>query len=90
MSKKDCGKVVESLKDREKKSTDALCLDYVMKYSLAEIRSSSGDVYMNQLCSEYIQNKEAFLEYVENKRKISGRSRDMGEGNGEEGNGNKN
>jgi hypothetical protein len=97
MSEKDCGKVVESLKDREKKSTDALCLDYVMKYSLAEIRSSSGDVDMNQLCSEYIQNKEAFLEYVENKRKITGRSRDgdgvedgNGGGNGEDGKGNKN
>ena len=69
------------------KTTDALCLDYVMKYSLAEIRSSSGDVAMNQLCSEYIQNKEAFLEYVENKRKITGRSRDGGSvgGNGEDG-----
>jgi len=72
------------------KSTDALCLDYVMKYSLAEIRSSSGDVAMNQLCSEYIQNKEAFIEYVENKRKISGRSREVvGGGSGGEA-GNKN
>ena len=75
------------------KTTDALCLDYVMKYSLAEIRSSSGDMEMNQLCSEYIQNKEAFLEYVENKRKITGRSRDGGGvcgDNGVGGNGNKN
>lgn len=92
---KDCGKDVESGgKDRGKKSTDSLCLDYVMKYSLSEIRSSSGDVRMNQLCSEYIKNKEAFIEYVENKRKISGRSRDgscvCGNGNGEDGNGNKN
>lgn len=76
-----------------KKSTDSICLDYVMKYSLAEIRSSSGDVRMNQLCSEYIQNKEAFVKYVEDKRKITGRScgvEDGCGGNEEVANGNKN
>jgi hypothetical protein len=64
-----------------------------MKYSLAEIRSSSGDVRMNQLCSEYIQNKEAFVKYVEDKRKITGRScggEDACGGNGEVANENKN
>ena len=101
----DCGKIVESDGDGGgggKKSMDSICLDYVMKYSLAEIRSSSGDVRMNQLCNEYIQNKEAFIEYVENKRKISGRScgggggvcgngnGENGNGNGQNGNGNKN
>jgi len=95
MSDKDCEKVVESGggKDRANKSTDSICLDYVMKYSLAEIRSSSGNVAMNQLCSEYIQNKEAFVKYVEDKRKITGRSCGGGDGcggNGEDGNGNKN
>jgi hypothetical protein len=89
----DCGKVVESGAGGGKKSTDSICLDYVMKYSLAEIRSSSGDVRMNQLCSEYIQNKEAFVKYVEDKRKITGRSCGGGDGcggNEEVANGNKN
>jgi len=85
MSEKVVGNMgsVENGKDRENKSTDSLCLDYVMKYSLEEIRSSSGDMAMNQLCSEYIQNKEAFIKYVENKRKIMGKS-GGGCGNGEE------
>ena len=100
MSEKNCGKMVESDGGGGgKKSMDSICLDYVMKYSLAEIRSSSGDVRMNQLCSEYIQNKEAFVKYVEDKRKITGRRCGGGNDgcggdgcgeNGEVANGNKN
>jgi hypothetical protein len=45
------------------------CWEYVMKYSLEEIRDKN-DSEMNQLCSKYIDSKQSFIHYVEDKRRI--------------------
>ena len=44
-----------------------LCFEYVMKYSLTDIRASHSQ--LNQTCAKYIAKKEDFEKYLGDKRK---------------------
>jgi hypothetical protein len=44
------------------------CWEYVMNFSMGEILAN-GHSELNQLCSKYIDSKQSFIHYTEEKRK---------------------
>ena len=65
---------------------NARCWEYVMKFSLQEIQQNQHSE-LNTLCSHYIDSKESFIRYVDDKRKSV---RQMDNGGNSSGSGNKN